>query len=142
MIDNLNLSYTPNQLRTMLTVRGNSNTSIVQLEMTTQDPVEAQLILTELLEVIEAISTDETFRNLEPIDILDHPKAPLIPSGPNRLLYMAIGVILGGMIGVFGVFIIEFMDKSVKGISDIENKLGLRALGIIPDYDMEDEVEE
>ncbi len=142
VIDNLGLTYTPTQIRNMLTVRGIANTSLVMLEITTKDPVESQLILAELLDVIEDISNDPTFRNLEPIDILDNPKVPLNASGPNRVLYMAIGVILGGMVGVFAVFIIEFLDKSVKGVTDIEKKLGLRALGIIPDYAMEDEVEE
>ena len=141
VINNLNLELRPSQLRNMLSVRGIDNTSLVELEITTDDPFQSQIILNELLEVIENLSNDETFRNLEPIDILDVPKVGIL-SGPNRLLYMAIGLVLGGMIGVFGVFIIEFFDKSVKGVTDIENKLGLRALGVIPDYDMDKEVTE
>ena len=142
VINNLDLNYSPRQIRNMLSVRGLTNTSIVQFEMTTGNPEESQRILNELILVIENISNDPTFRNLEPVDILDQPKVPLSASGPNRLLYMAIGVVLGGMIGVFGVFMIEFFDKSIKGVTDIESKLGLRTLGIIPDYEMELEVDE
>ena len=142
VINNLNLPYSPARIRNMITVTGVQNTSIVRLQITAEDPVEAQLILNEFLTVIENLSNDPTFRNLEPIDVLDQAKLPLAPSGPNRLLYLAIGLVLGGMVGVFAVFMIEFFDKSVKTVADIEHKLGLRTLGIIPDYNMDAEVVE
>jgi capsular polysaccharide biosynthesis protein len=55
---------------------------------------------------------------------------------------MAIAFILGGMIGGFWVLGIEFLDKTIKTTKDMENKLGLRVLGGIPEYNLESEVEE
>ena len=37
------------------------------------------------------------------------------------------------------VFVIEFMDQTIKTTDDIENKLKLRVLATIPDYDMTEE---
>jgi capsular polysaccharide biosynthesis protein len=53
-----------------------------------------------------------------------------------------IGIILGGIAGVGIIFVIEFLDKSIKTPDDVERRLGLRMLAIIPDYKMESEIEE
>ncbi|MFH5882086.1 YveK family protein [Liberiplasma polymorphum] len=131
---NLNLSYSNTYLRNNLTVRGVKDSILIDISLTMNDPVEAQLILSELVHVMEDLSRSEEINNLKPIDIWDTPKVPTAPSGPNRLLYLAIGVILGGMVGVFSIFLVEFLDKSIKGPKDLENKLNLRVLGIIPDH--------
>ena len=54
------------------------------------------------------------------------------------MMYLAVGILLGGMIGVGLVLGVEFLDKNIKVGKDIENVLGLRLLGIIPDYDMDE----
>jgi len=81
------------------------------------------------------------FDGFDNIEILDVATTPENPSGPNRLLYVVIGVLLGGIVGVGIVFMIELFDKTLKSPLDIERKLGLRLLAIIPDYTMEEEIE-
>jgi capsular polysaccharide biosynthesis protein len=139
---NLDLPYTNSQIREMITVSGITNTIVIKLEVESKDPEEAQIMVNELLVIIESLAESEDFQSLQNIDVLDDANLPINPSGPNRLLYLAIGLVLGGIIGVGIIFAIEFLDKSIKSASDLENKLGLRTLGIIPDYHMEDEVEE
>ncbi|MFH5882088.1 YveK family protein [Liberiplasma polymorphum] len=139
---NLSLPYTNSQLRNMITVTGVRDTIIIKLSVVSDDPEEAQIIANELLAIIQTLAASPEFQSLQNIDILDQAELPRTPSGPNRMLYLAIGIILGGMIGVFVVFIIEFLDRTVKTTKDVESKLGIRALGLIPDYNMEDEVDE
>lgn len=139
---NLNLDYTNTQLRNMIIVSGVADTIVIRLSVESGDPAEASAIANELLMIIEDLSASDDFKSLENIDVLDQADTPLNPSGPNRLLYIAIGFILGGILGVGIIFVIEFLDKTVKSSNDIEYKLGLKTLGIIPDYAMEDEVDE
>lgn len=130
-------AYTNSQLRQLIDVTGRANTSVLDLRVTHPNPKAAYIIADELINVIQSTIESEDIKHLFAIDIWGQAEAATRPSGPNRLLYMAIGVVLGGMVGVFAVFMIEFFDKSIKTTKDIEGKLGLRVLGLIPDYDIE-----
>ncbi len=56
----------------------------------------------------------------------------LKPVKPNRKLNIALGVIVGLMVGVGLAFFIEYLDTSVKTIDDIERALQSPVLGVIP----------
>ena len=45
---------------------------------------------------------------------------------------VAIAAVLGVMIGLFVVFLIEYLDNKIKTPQDIEKHLGLPILGVIP----------
>ncbi len=136
-------TYTNTRLRNMITVSGRSTQSIaIDITVTSGDPDEAAIIANELFNVIDMLTRSDQIENLQTVDSWGIADVPEFPSGPNRLLYMVIGVILGGMVGVFGVFLFEFFDKTIKSTKDVESKLGIRVLGILPDYEMEEEVVE
>ncbi len=140
----LDKTYTANGLKNVISISQRGTQSLaIEISVTTNNPDEAAIITNTLFEVIDDLTSSNQIENLESVDSWGIAEVPDQPSGPNRLLYMVIGVILGGIIGVFAVFMIEFLDKTIKTTSDIENKLGLRVLGMIPDYpiDEEDEVE-
>lgn len=135
--DETNSDYTNGQLAGMIDVsRSNNNAIIIYVDVESEDAMEASLIANAMVDVLVdiALENDELF-SLQPLESAVPSENP---SGPNRLLYMTIGVILGGMMGVFGVFVLEFMDRTVKTPKDVEQKLGLRLLGAIPDYELTD----
>ena len=134
---NLDITYTNSQLRDMITVASVNETLIVELKVETEDPQLSSDIANELVVIVQALSA--TFEGLENVEVLDTAQPPVNPSGPNRMLYMAVGILLGGMIGVGIVLAIEFLDNNIKKPSDIETVLGLRLLGTIPDYDTDGE---
>ncbi len=136
-------TYTNTRLRNMITVSARGTQSIaIDIRVTSGEPEEAAIIANELFNVIDSLTRSDQIENLQNIDSWGVADVPEFPSGPNRLLYMVIGAVLGGMIGVFAVFMIEFFDKTIKSSKDVESKLGIRVLGILPDYDMEEEVAE
>jgi capsular polysaccharide biosynthesis protein len=138
LIANLNLDYSKSQLRNMINVSSVRDTLIIQLDVESSDPVLAKDIANEVVSIVQVLSND--FENLDNVQVLDIAETPDSPSGPNRLLYMAVGILLGGMIGVGIVLAIEFLDKNIKKGKDVEQYLGLRLLGTIPEYDMDEEV--
>jgi capsular polysaccharide biosynthesis protein len=91
-------------------------------------------IANQMVKVMQEVSS--TYEGFDNIEILDEAQLPLQPSGPNRILYVVIGVILGGITGVGIIFIAEMMDKTIKTSKDIEQKLNLRVLATIPEYVM------
>ena len=124
-------------LKDMITVSSVNDTLIVKLSVETMEPELAADIANEAVTIIQELSQE--FNGLQEVEVLDTAEAPSSPSGPNRLLYVAVGILLGGMLGVGLVLVIEFMDKHIKTPRDIEQHLGLRVLGTIPDYDMGEE---
>ena len=66
------------------------------------------------------------------ISIIDRAEVPRWRFKPNLTLNLAIGLLLGGMLGVLVAFLLEFLDDTLKTPDDIEQKLRLAVLGIIP----------
>ena len=134
VIDELDLDLSENKLRDSISITGVQETIIIKLNVTSNNPKTASLIANKTVEVMQDVTKD--FEGFDHIEILDVADVPSIPSGPNRMLYLAIGVILGGIMGVGVIFVIEMMDKTIKTSKDIEQKLNLRVLASIPDYEM------
>lgn len=130
----LEAEYTNDQLREMINIQGVADTIIIRLQVEASDPEEAALVANTVINVME--SEVSFIEGLDNIERLDSATVPTNPSGPNRPLFIAVGAILGLMTGVFMVFVIEFFDKTIKTTKDIEQLLGIRPLGAIPDYDM------
>lgn len=140
VISSLSLNQTSDELRKMMTISGVQDTPVIKLSIVTKDNILAKDIANKTVQVMQQVSLQ--FEGFDNIEVLDVAQTPVIPSGPNRILYVAIGIILGGILGVGIIFITELIDRSFKTPDDIERKLGLRTLAIIPDYQMESEIEE
>jgi capsular exopolysaccharide synthesis family protein len=79
------------------------------------------------------VSAMSSATNIQILDKAVYPKAPYKPNIPlNFLLSVAFGL-LGG-IGL--AFLAEYFDSSVKLTDDIERKLNLPMLGMIPDFEI------
>ena len=57
---------------------------------------------------------------------------PNFPDRPRVVLNLALGALVGLMIGLGLAFFIEYLDTSVKTMEDVENLLGLPVLAIVP----------
>ena len=57
------------------------------------------------------------------------------PQCVNERLNIAIGFVLGIMIGVFIVFLREYFDNTIKTREDVERHLGLPLIGSVPVID-------
>lgn len=141
LIDEAGLDYTTGQVRNMMSIeKGRGDSILIRFTFTSTDSEEAAMMANTMVTIMQELA--EQNDSLYDIELLDEAQAPLFPTGPNRALYLIIGLVLGGMIGVFGVFALEFFNRTVKSSKDIEGVLKLRTLGTIPEYDLSSEVEE
>ncbi len=66
------------------------------------------------------------------IRVVDPAIAPKNPVLPRKLLNLAIGIFGGILIGFLLVFVMEFLDQTIKTSEDLEKKLALPFLGFVP----------
>ena len=66
------------------------------------------------------------------IRIVDEALVPENPYKPNKMLNLLIGFCVGCILGILFIFIIEFLDKTIKTSDDLQEKLKISFLGFIP----------
>jgi len=76
------------------------------------------------------------------ISVVDQASEPIKPSSPILLLNLALALLLGCAIAGGVVFVREQLDDAIRAPEDVERKLGLPMLGLIPASDVEDLREE
>ena len=84
-----------------------------------------------LLEKYQEARINEAME-LGDIRVIDEARIPKDPIKPNKELNLAIGGILGLMLGVMLTFFLEYMDNTIKTTEDVERILELPILGVIP----------
>lgn len=66
------------------------------------------------------------------IRLVDPAMPPVRPIKPRKLFNMLLALMGGLMAGFFAAVIVEFIDQTVRTQEDVENKLGLPFLGVVP----------
>ena len=75
---------------------------------------------------------DEELPKTMMVEIVDKAVPGVRPVRPNKPLNIALGIIIGLVVGVGLAFFIEYLDTSVKTIDDVERSLQCPVLGVIP----------
>jgi len=74
-------------------------------------------------------------KKVDSVSIVDTAVTPTHPVKPNKKLNVLIAFVVGLMASVGLVFLLEYMDNTVKTSDDVEKLLGIPVLGVIPNYD-------
>lgn len=64
--------------------------------------------------------------------VLNEATVPLGPYKPNKKLMLVIGVLLGLLVGIGLAFVIEFFDNTFKSSEEVEKKLNVPVVGMLP----------
>ncbi len=97
-----------------------------------QEEAERKQNILDALEVRFRQEKAETKIEGDPVKMISPASAAEYPVKPRKLLNMALSVFIGLAIGILSAFFIEYLDTSVKTMSDVEKVLGLPVLAVIP----------
>ena len=130
VIEEMDLSLTPNELLKKISVSQVNETEIIKISVTDEDPILARDIANTLAETFsEEISH---IMKVDSTSILDEAVLPTMPLAQNKVTKIAIAGILGMMVSVGLVFLFEYLDRSIKTADETESLLGVPVLGVIP----------
>jgi len=130
VIDNLKLDYSYGQLREKVEVTSVRDTEVIHITVTDPNPRLARRIANQVADSFKA-QTEEIMQ-LESVTILDYAVIPSRPVSPRIPLNIAIALVVGLMVAAGLVFLLEYLDNTVKTPEDVQEFLGLPVLGIIP----------
>jgi succinoglycan biosynthesis transport protein ExoP len=69
------------------------------------------------------------------VDVVDEPTEPRSPIRPNTMINLGIGSLVGLIIGIGMALLREQLDTSLKTPDDVESRLNLTFLGMLPSLD-------
>ena len=130
VIQNLTLNYTYEDLESMLAISNPSDTRILAITVTANDPDEAALIANEYAEV--ARDYIKEIMSTEKPNILSVALPTLVPVSPQKARNMIIGILLGAIIAI-GIISVRFLlDDKIKSTDDIMKYTGMPTLSVVP----------
>ena len=130
VIERLELSMDSEELAKKIGVNMVQDTRIFEIAVSDNDPVVAMEIANELAHVF--IEKAVEIMKVENIVIIDEAIVPKVPVKPNKKLNIAIAGVLGIMLGIGVIFLIEFLDNTIKTPADVEKYLEFNVIGAIP----------
>ena len=135
VISNLKLDSEYEDLVEKITVSPVKDTQIISISVQDTNPKKARDIANEIPKVFEKEVKRITKAN--DIQVIDKAILPQGAIKPNKMMNVAIAAVLGMMIGLFVVFVLEYLDNKIKTPQDVEKHLDLPILGVIPNEKIE-----
>ena len=135
VIENLRLKYTYAELKTNVTVTSVANTEIIRITVNDKKAEKATRIANEIAEVFT--KEVQKIYKLNNVSVVDKAVKNIKPYNVNyvkdNIIYIALGLIISCGI----IFIKFYFDTTIKTSEEIENKLGLTVLGVVPKVERE-----
>ncbi|HHW57022.1 MAG TPA: capsular biosynthesis protein [Clostridia bacterium] len=131
VIDKLNLPVTVEQLKNNVDVASKDNTEIIEISIKDSDPNKAA----EIANAIANSFMDNVVKimKVDNVQVIDKAIPPTSKISPKTSLNIVIAAILGLMVSIFVVFLMEYMDRTIKSPEDVKKYLDLPVLGVIPE---------
>lgn len=131
VIEMLDLDMSANTLSGKITVSNANNSQVVNISVQDEKPYMAVDIANTVAEVFQEEVQD--LMNVDNVNILSKAELPKNPAPvkPNKMLNIAIALVIGIMLGVGLAFLLEYLDTTVKTEKDVEELLELPILGFV-----------
>jgi capsular polysaccharide biosynthesis protein len=133
--EELRLDLQPEVLRKMVTATGVSDNSTILVDVDDTDAGRAVAIARQLardfMQDQETRMKDVTKDNRIEVRVYDEPTPP-VRQRPKTPINVAVGGLLGLLIGTLVAFSLEFLDDTVKSPEDVERYIALPVMGAIP----------
>ena len=127
-ISKLKLDVEPEELAEMITTETPTDTRIMSISVTDDDPKEAKQIADTLRKAVSVQITE--IMNADSVNTVEEGNLPTSPSSPNVKKNMMLGALLGLVISMGFIVLISILDDTVKTPDDVEKYLGLTSIPI------------
>ena len=129
-IKKVGLNITPEALSKMISLESPSDTRILCIKVTSEDPELASDIANAVRE--QAGKQICQIMKADSVNVVEEAEVPTKPSSPSTAKNTVLGALLGIIIAG-GIVVVKYLlDDTIKNVSDVEKYLGLTTLTSIP----------
>lgn len=130
VIETCTLDESYNSFSKRVSVETLTDTRIIAITVTDEDPVMAQLLANEICKV--ASEHIKNVMDIQAVNVADEANLPQTPASPSILKWTAIGFLLGAFVCALVIIVRFLLDDTIKTSEDIEKYLELSVLAMIP----------
>ena len=113
-----------------ISVASETTTRVITLSVTGKDAEGAANVANALAESVSGVAQE--VMEIQSVNVIDQAPTPEAPSGPNRLLYVAVAFVAGLFVAVAIVVLMDVLNTRVRGAEEVEQMLGIPVIGRIP----------
>jgi len=124
------LPYSAAELRAKIDVEGVRDTELINLTATDPDPELAR----DIANVVAAAFMEEVIEimNVENVSVVDDAIPPGGPVSPRVSMNVAVAFAVG-LMGALGlVFLLEYLDRTIKEPQEVQKRFDLPVIGVVP----------
>lgn len=113
-----------------IAVSSETTTRVITLSVTGTDAKETAKVARAMANSVSTVA--QNVGAAQSINVVDEAKTPESPSGPKRLLYVAVAFLAGIFIAVAYVVLADMLNTRIRGAEEAEELLGIPVVGRIP----------
>ena len=130
VINNLDLNISTEELEKNISVTSEKDTEVIKISVNSTNPTDAKDIANE----IERVFSNEivSIYNIKNITIIDYAEEDTTPYNINVPKQIILSFLIGFILACAVIFVTFYFDTTIKSAEEVENKLGLPVLGVVP----------
>lgn len=113
-----------------IAVSSETTTRVITLSVTGTDAKETAKVARAMANSVSTVA--QNVGAAQSINVVDEAKTPESPSGPKRLLYVAVAFLAGVFIAIAYVVLADILNMRTRGAEEAEELLGIPVVGRIP----------
>lgn len=113
-----------------IAVSSETTTRVITLSVTGTDAKETAKVARAMANSVSTVA--QNVGAAQSINVVDEAKTPESPSGPKRLLYVAVAFLAGVFIAIAYVVLADILNMRIRGAEEAEELLGIPVIGRIP----------
>lgn len=130
LADEIGFVGTADDLKNMLNVEQTQNSQMFTITVTSENPTEAATAVNIVANIFEKEAQEYT--SADKVSIISNAEVPENPVSPNKKVNLAIGGVLGLIIGVGLALLSQLFNRTVKTVEYVTDTFGIPVLGNIP----------
>ncbi|MDO9629849.1 MAG: Wzz/FepE/Etk N-terminal domain-containing protein [Acholeplasmataceae bacterium] len=141
VINDLDLEMSTGQLKSNLSISSSTTSYFINVSYLSEDPLESKMIVNAVIDAAIDFANNNV-AILEDNIIRTSTANNGVYDSPNKVLYVVIGIMLGGIVGVGIAFLKEMLNNTFRTKEQLELAFGIQVLGVIPEFEVKEQKHE